>query len=430
MVNESEQPEVEASELDVKPPSELIPLNQEEITHLAAQYKIDEDQARQLVIAGNSLLGSVAYTGWTYTSDTIPPSISNSILDIDFKEPHKLHVGSVIPPRSLGLYLKNGDLEQFRDTQHKHISSFSVSFNGFSSRETYWYHYPNNISTLSRVDFDLNSYPHTETFNAVGIRDKDESLVAIIPIQTYSADRLQAVEEQTSGCISNVYIRDIYTPEEELDETGFIQECDQAITHFNETLQIPDNLRPNVEIIIDGDTQGLAPCSFSHYDDAQGERHYVLLFPRVGLERYKTAEERLAVIRHEYAHALFMVLGEGDNSLADIGSNRIFDVLNRRFFNGSASVDEVIRNGRTYWPDANTIYSVFSERNFLPHQPDMGHTEDNLEEVLASAINNILDPRYSEGLRRFPVEERQNIRSAYNEIYWIIQDRIGELESQ
>lgn len=417
--------EISANSETEKLPYQFFELSNENLLNISDKFNISQDEASQLVIAGDNLLGSPFSIGWfkrDLNHDKIPAYIDETQMSHIFTKPYGLDIGATLPPSGIGLYLKNRALLDYGYSIDDYgNSNIKRSFNGNRPRNDQWEYMYYHDGNLSKVIFDIDNYPQPETFNSLGIYNSHDVLTAIIPLRNEVGDKQIQDPELQSGSIENIYIRDIYTPESEIDVNELVQEVDCAIADVHERLFLSDGKKPSVEVILDSNKNGFETATYSHYYDSSGKLHHVLLLPKVRLDQCRDKRDRKRLFRHEYIHAILMSQGHDEESIAEIRHKEIFQIVNEALFDGKLVIDNILRGNYTFWPSNRLIDDSFNEANYLP-SADGGHASQDLEELLVSALTCYTDEEFEEGGNFVEANKKDRVRKAYGKFVAFIQN--------
>ena len=413
-------------------PANIELLSEQEIKAIAQKLNLPETKVKEKIIKGINLL----YTSITTSNDQgisladfhkAKDKFQNEQKIENINQPVKLTLTNSSSD-DFCLYMRNDKLLDLLvddpEKEIKHSYKFPISYEGNSQIDAYWLHGIFKEEELAKIiGLSYDAYPHEDKLFTYQIFDKNKELDSILVMQNENTD--QKVHQENEN-FTNIFFRDVNTAEDEQLFSGYIKEFDKQLQYINNKLKLPPDLIKNLHLILCADNYQYGAFT-NHYTDIHNNKNHLIIFSKNRMQEmdgYPESRDRL--FRHEYLHIVDKVLGDDNNSFSQLVSEKIMAMFSQELFSGQPVKEYEEMPGKINWPDRPKVWFNFTESHLF-EGPGLGHADENIKELVASALNNFLDPEFEQAIDKKDPEDIPALKKIYQEIWNLFQQRVQEI---
>gem|GEM_PF-2935693 len=400
----------------------LAEMSLEEKTVLAAAYNLEQAEADAAVRAGLDLLASdVASTqatrgGTDLALKPLPPLAGE----------RKLELG-LVPASGLGLYL---DRDRLGDELGRTLNVYDqvqVQVNAGASQEA-WIRpvYGQDGEAAVMLDASTEQWPHSDRLSSIALL-RDGRPAVIFPLESQAPD-LEYPGDKAG--LAKLYIRGAQTPDaySEVDIEAYVEDAQVAVGQAREALGLDRDFAPAPWLMIDANQRAGHGGWYSSRTEP-GADHDGMIY--VTGNRFHIGQktlpplDRQRVIRHEYMHAVDYWLGDGEMPFSELHREDIALMVNESL-SGRRELPKPDKYDTEppLWLENHAVSQAFSE--YYVVGAEVGHASDNIREMMASLLNGVADPDYSNAFAQMSEAQRAKNLACQARIFDMVRARIEE----
>ena len=408
-------------------PEKLQELTPEELNLLKERYGLSEEMTQKLIMEGLSLLGS---TKVSRDTELLPSGGLSLLSEKDLiketpQKPMALDVGD-LGNDDFVIFVKSKKLREFLGKErpgvypiklkYENIDDVSVLAGGII------------LKGLSKLPIPNDNYPRTTPVFSYGLHNPEDKLAGILCFRTNALDKEVKFSSEEFKNFAQIFYRHYSAQDREI-FGQFTKEAEEVVASANSLLNLPDKAISPLELILSGRKQFMTRAG--SYFGSKDILHRLILVSRWRLEDAGNKKNRARILRHEYLHLVDEALGKGRIAFSALRKKEWVEIVNRYLFDSKLNVENVCQGvGDLFCRfDDDVAYKIkknFSEHWFLPDCPMAGHAQNNIRELLASSLNNYLDPDFEKGIELKALVEREKIAEMYEEIVGLVGAGIKE----